>query len=257
MRLTEIFRQAMQSLIVRNAHRIVSGEDPEFRNDSDFFFLRRGGVDSALQTVLQLCCERLPAAYGYDPLTDIQVLCPSRKYALGTANLSNLLQSRLNPPSPGKKELKRIGFVLREGDKVIQTKNNYDILWSKGGEEGAGVYNGDIGILESIDRASSSLRVRFEDKTASYSGEQVGDLELAYAMTIHKSQGSEFECVVLPLLDVAPQLSYRNLLYTAVTRAKKQLVIVGSENAVRRMVRNNRRTLRYTGLRRLLGEAMA
>lgn len=256
-RLTEIFRQAMESLIVKNAHEIVSGRMPELRAvDSDFFFIRRTEPESAQDTVADLYCRRLPAAYGYDPLSQIQILCPSRKHILGTEALSKLMQSRLNPPGPGKKELRRPGFILREGDKVIQTRNNYDIEWSRPGEEGAGIFNGDIGILEKIDHAASALWVRFEDRVALYTGEQISDLELAYAMTIHKSQGSEFDCVILPLLSIVPQLAYRNLLYTAVTRAKKQLIIVGSERDVRRMVENNRRTLRYTGLPVLLTEAM-
>ena len=253
-RLTEVFRQALTSLIVRNAHCIVSGSIPELDiKDSDFFLLRSPSAQAALRTVTDLVVSRLPAAYNYNPLTDIQVLCPSRKRELGTISLNNLLQEQLNPAAKAKKQSARFGYILREGDKVMQVKNNYDIEWKREDDtEGRGVFNGDVGILEQI--SESGMTVRFDDRTAAYSDEDADQLELAYAATIHKSQGSEFECVVLPLLDSPDQLLYRNLLYTAVTRARRLLIIVGNERVVRRMVENNRKTLRYTALGEFLEE---
>ncbi len=253
-RLTEVFRQAMKSLIVTNAHKIVHGEEPELASkDSDFFLLRCGNTVSAASVVSDLVSDRLPGAYGYHSLEDIQVLCPSRKRELGTLSLNNALQERLNPPDRHKKQAARGGFTLREGDKIMQTKNNYDVPWKRNdGTDGEGVFNGDVGILESIDTLSASMKIRFDDRIATYTGEDIDQLELAYAVTIHKSQGSEFECVVLPLLDSPPQLLYRNLLYTAVTRAKKMLIIVGSERVVMQMVENHKKTKRYTALDSLL-----
>ncbi len=252
--LTKVFRQAMESQIVANAHRIMAGELPDLSDKTgDFFFLNDSDPASAVEKVVDLCANRLPKAYGFDPQTDIQVLCPSKLFDLGSMNLNNRLQERLNPT---KKEAQKIvfkGFELRVGDKVMQIKNNYDILWtSDGGESGAGIYNGDIGVLETIDRKNGILTVRFEDKVATYFSENIGELELAYAMTIHKSQGSEFECVILPLFDTPKKLLYRNLLYTAVTRAKQLLVIVGNRRLFGAMVENNRKNLRYTALKKRL-----
>ena len=246
--LNEIFRQSMQSLIVTNAHKIVSGEMPDIRvRDNDFFFMRDFPQEHIAETVGDLCARRLKNAYGYNLLENIQVLSPTRKGTLGTYELNNRLQSLVNPnPSRG---VKVGGFTLNEGDKVMQIKNNYDIIWNKdNGEYGEGVFNGDIGVMIEVNNASKVYKVRFDDKTAVYDGDSVGDLELAYACTVHKSQGNEFDCVILPMFRGAPQLMYRNLLYTAVTRAKKMLIIVGDENALRSMVENNRRVSRYTGL---------
>lgn len=255
-KLDKVFRQAMESLIVSNAHRIISGEPPELScKTSDFFMVHGKNPISAGDLVVDLCTKRLPEAYGFDPVTDIQVLCPSKMLDMGSVNLNNMLQYKLNPLKKDTKKVTFKGFELREGDKVMQIKNNYDIMWtSDSGETGTGVFNGDIGTLRSIDHRNGVLQVRFDDKVATYYNDNIGELELAYAMTIHKSQGSEFECVVLPLMDTPSRLLYRNLLYTAVTRAKKLLVIVGSERVVTTMVENNRKNLRYTALKRRLKE---
>ncbi len=257
--LTKVFRQAMESLIITNAHKIIEGEEPELSvKTSDFFMLNTLDSLSASELVVDLCTNRLPQAYKFNPLTDIQVLCPSKMLDMGSISLNNMLQYKLNPEKPNTKKVAFKGYELRVGDKVMQIKNNYDIVWtSDKGEEGSGVYNGDIGILEDIDKRNGVLTVRFEDKVALYYNENVGELELAYAMTIHKSQGSEFECVVLPLLDTPSRLLYRNLLYTAVTRAKKLFIIVGSKSVVNKMVENNRKNLRYTSLKKRLDDSFA
>lgn len=254
-KLEEIFRQSMESLIVRNAHRIVRGELPILDvRDKDFFFIERLNVFDAVKEVSDLCSKRLPAAYGYSPTTDIQILCPSRKGETGSVNLNKILQATLNPPAKNKPEYSFGATTLRLGDKVMQTKNNYDIAWKKGREEGFGVFNGDVGILKMIDRSSQTLEVLFDDRTAVYTFEQAVDLENAYAMTVHKSQGNEFEAVIIPLVGLVPQLAYRNLLYTAVTRAKKILIIVGSSAQVAQMVANDKKTRRYSALRYFLTE---
>ncbi len=246
--LTEIFRQSMQSLIVMNAHRIINGEMPDLmKHDNDFFFLFNRNQESIAETIGDLCSRRLKNAYGYHMHEHIQVLSPTRKGLLGTFELNNRLQELINPnPSRGVK----IGlYTLNEGDKVMQSRNNYDIPWTReNGEFGEGVFNGDIGVMIEVNNASKVYKVRFDDRVAAYDGDSITDLELAYACTVHKSQGNEFECVVMPMYRGAPQLMYRNLLYTAVTRAKKMLILVGDENALRQMVENNRRVLRYTGL---------
>ncbi len=255
-KLDKVFRQAMQSLIVVNAHRIIKGEESDLdRKDADFFMLESKTPSRACALVTDLCCRRLPEAYNFSPTEDIQVLCPSKKMELGTVNLNNLLQQQLNPPVGGVPEIEIKGFTLRKGDKVMQIKNNYDIVWEDdNGNVGVGVFNGDVGILEDIDVPNRCLNVRFMDRVAQYSGDEVQQLELAYAVTVHKSQGSEFDCVVLPLLDFPYQLKYRNLLYTAVTRAKKMLVVVGSREVFKAMAKNDRKTLRYTALRSMLTE---
>lgn len=253
-KLEKIFRQAQESKIVVNAHSIIKGTAPDLDDkESDFFFMERRSADSAVGLVRDLYCKRLPNAYGFSPTDDIQVLCPSKKMELGTVNLNNILQALINPPKDDLPEIAFKGFVLRQGDKVMQIKNNYDIVWKDDDENiGVGVFNGDVGVLESIDVKSRTLNVRFLDRVAEYTGDEVMQLELAYAVTIHKSQGSEFDCVILPLLDFPHQLKYRNLLYTAVTRAKKMLVVVGSREVVAAMTANDRKTLRYTLLCGLL-----
>ncbi len=255
-RLDKVFRQGAQSLIVTNAHRIVKGEQPELdKKDADFFMLDGTSPDGALRLVRSLYSERLPAAYGFDPMSDIQVICPSKIMQLGTVSVNNVLQEAINPHSANRAEITMRGFCLRVGDKVMQTKNNYDIGWTDNrGKDGMGVYNGDIGELTDIDFQKSSLTVKFDDHTAIYGMEEAEQLELAYAVTVHKSQGSEFECVILPLLDVPQKLLYRNLLYTAVTRAKKLIIIVGLRRLVTAMINNNRKTQRYTLLGRFLTE---
>lgn len=249
--LTEIFRQAMESLIVTNAHRIVGGEMPDLScRTGDFFFLPQTSGEQTAQTVVDLCARRLPASYGLSAFHGIQVLCPGRQGELGTAALNRQLQERLNPPDPDKRTMEIDGTLLRVGDKVMHVRNNYDIVWTKDtGESGTGVFNGDIGILEAMDRHGETLSVRFDDRVALYTRQDAQDLQLAYAATVHKSQGSEFDAVILPLYHQQKLLCYRHLLYTAVTRARKLLIIVGSRATVEDMVNNNRKTLRYSGLR--------
>lgn len=253
--LKEVFRQAMQSRIVTNAHKIVSGQMPELHDkNNDFFFMKRNSAYDTAATVAELCTVRLPKAYSYSPINDIQVLCPSRKGETGTVSLNKRLQAVINPPSPEKKELQSGSRIFREGDKVMQIKNNYNIIWTKDSEEGTGVFNGDIGTVKKIDKANGCLAVWFDDKEAVYSTDNLQELEHAYAITVHKSQGNEFNAVVIPVMGVVPQLCYRNLLYTAVTRAKKLMVMVGSEKQIRDMVENNTRSKRYSALKFFLTE---
>lgn len=249
--LDKVFRQAMKSRIITNAHRVVKGEMPEFDNsaESDFFLLRENSRYLAPRKILDLVTKRLPAGYGLDPMSDIQVLCPSRKGEVGTQNINAILQEALNPPSNEKHEIRYKGYTLREGDRVMQIKNNYDVPWFKIGENGTGVFNGDIGVLTRIDKANDVINVRFDDKEAMYSIENVKELELAYAMTVHKSQGSEFAAVVMPVLAVPERLAYRNLFYTALTRAKSLLVLVGNEQGIQQMVNNEKKSRRYSALK--------
>ena len=253
-RLNEVFRQAMESLIVSNAHRIVKGDMPVLNiRNNDFFFMPENSVFETSKLVVDLCAVRLPNSYGYSPTGDIQVICPSRKGEAGTVNLNRMLQQKLNPPQKGKNEIKYNAYVLREGDKVMQIKNNYDITWTRdSGETGSGVFNGDVGALTGIDGPKRILTVRFEDREASYSFDEAGELELAYAVTVHKSQGSEFEAVIMPVIGVPPQLCYRNLLYTAVTRAKTMIIIAGSGKCLENMVKNDRKARRYSALKYFL-----
>lgn len=254
--LTEIFRQSMESLIITNAHKIVHGEMPELEvKDKDFFFLHFENKDSIRKTVTDLCTKRLPKAYGYNIFNDIQILAPGRKGDLGVTELNARLQQEVNPKSDKKNELNAGKRILREGDKVMQIRNNYDLLWVKDdGETGEGIFNGEIGTIETINKRSRIISVRFDDKVANYDFDFSVDLDLAYATTVHKSQGNEFEAVVMPLFGGAPMLLYRNLLYTAVTRAKKLMIIVGSKNDIEKMVNNNRKNKRYSGLKYFLQE---
>jgi exodeoxyribonuclease V alpha subunit len=248
--LKEIFRQSMSSLIVTNAHRIVNGEMPELAvRTGDFFFLPSQVPAEISSVIVDLCSTRLPASYGYSPLTDIQVLSPGRKGELGTLELNRRLQAAINPPDRSKKEITINGLLFREGDKVMQIKNDYDLPWTKpDGTTGEGVFNGDLGVLCKIDRPASTVTVQMDDRTVVYELESAGELEPAYAMTVHKSQGNEFPAVVMPMYPGPPQLYYRNLLYTAVTRAKSLLILVGTQRTIRAMVENNRKTKRYSGL---------
>ena len=256
--LTEIFRQAQQSAIITNAHKIVSGENPVLDiKDSDFFFMQRLDSSEAERLVSDLYKERLPKAYGYSPFDDIQVLCPSRKGALGVVELNKSLQAVINPPDKKLAEVKGMQYVFRDNDKVMQTKNNYDIIWKRDGESGTGIFNGDIGTIVKVRKNDNIVVIDFEGRIAEYGFELLEQLELAYAITVHKSQGSEFNAVIIPLLGGFDKLYYRNLLYTAVTRAKKLLIIVGSKNAVEKMVANNRRTLRYSCLKDMMEKSMA
>jgi exodeoxyribonuclease V alpha subunit len=252
--LREVFRQSMQSKIVSNAHRIVRGEMPELAaKTGDFFFLPYRETAQISSVIVDLCRRRLPESYGFSPFTDIQVLCPGRKGELGVRELNKVLQSAVNPPQKEKKEVSLNGVLFREGDKVMQVKNDYEMLWSRAdGTAGEGVYNGDLGVITGINREAGVIAVQMDDRSVLYEAEKLQELELAYAMTVHKSQGNEFPAVLIPMYRISPQLSYRNLLYTAVTRAKALLILVGTEEAVCSMVENDRKTRRYTGLRFLL-----
>ena len=252
--LNEVFRQSMNSIIVTNAHRIVRGEDIVLdRKDSDFFMMERFSAHAAAQTVCDLYTQRLPKAYGYSPFTDIQVICPSKKGEAGTVQLNPVLQSLVNPPDKEKNEI-TVGFrMFREGDKVMQIKNDYEIQWEKDEELGEGVFNGDIGIIKQIDKNGEFAVISFDDgREASYFKDQLLEVELAYAVTVHKSQGSEFPCVIMPVVSVIPQLKYRNLLYTAVTRARENLVLVGSPDELREMALNDKKARRYSMLKAML-----
>lgn len=252
-RLDRIFRQAQQSLIVTNAHEILNGRMPVLNaKDRDFFFIPTSSAEALHSLVESLCTARLPNAYGFDPVRDIQVLSPTRKGSSGTAALNETLREALNPADGKKEEIPFRGLVFREGDKVMQIRNDYDLVGEKpDGDIENGIFNGDIGTVESIDRRAETLSVRFDDRLYTYSlnSSEIDELEPAYAITVHKSQGSEFDAVVLPLFE-GPELLYtRNLLYTAVTRAKKILIVVGDARKVRYMVDNARSGKRYSGLK--------
>ncbi len=248
-KLKKIFRQSSESLIITNAHKIVSGDMPELQvRDKDFFFMKNNDAQNIQDKIVGLCSKRLKNTYGFDDF-DIQVLTPSKKNQLGTMQLNMKLQSTINPISYQKKEISINGTIFRQGDKVMQIKNDYDVVYDKNdGSTGYGIFNGDIGTLENINVDSQTLSVCFEDKTAYYSFEQALNLDLAYAITVHKSQGSEFEAVIIPVFSVSSLLCYRNLLYTAVTRAKKMVILIGNIETIKKMVDNNKKMNRYTGL---------
>ena len=248
--LTEVFRQAASSMIVRNAHRINRGEYPEVRTrDTDFFLERKESMRAAVDSVVQLVTTRLPRYLGVDPLRGIQVMAPMKRMDAGVYALNAVLQQAINPPAPGKRELRRGETVFREGDKVMQVKNNYDMGWTRGMEHGLGVFNGDIGYVAAADPHNEELTVAFDDgREALYALADLEELELAYCMSVHKSQGSEFDCVVLPLVSGPRLLMTRNLLYTAVTRARRLVVVVGREACMRAMVDNNYIDRRFSAL---------
>ena len=256
-RLTEIFRQAQKSLIVTNAHLVNKGEMPHLKDvKNDFFFLPARSEEAVGQTIVGLCATRLPQNMGI-PADQIQVLTPTKKGFAGTMNLNKLLQNSLNPPAPTKKERQFGEFIFREGDRVMQIRNNYDILWKKedGSQVGAGVFNGDIGTILSIEPALEQMTVLFDDRIVNYDFTQLNELELAYAMTVHKSQGSEYRAVVLAAWNGSPYLLNRSVLYTAITRARELLIIVGREETVAVMVQNGKVGKRYSGLKlRLQGK---
>ena len=256
--LTEIFRQARQSAIVRNAHAINGGAVPNLAsNQGDFFFLRRRSEDAVLSTIVELCQTRLPKNMGIEA-GQIQVLSPTRKGAAGTFALNRALQEALNPARPGKREKAFGNTVFREGDRVMQIKNDYDILWQKaGGAVGTGVFNGDVGTVTEIDPSGELLTVLFDDRTASYTAEMLGELELAYAVTVHKAQGSEYRAVIISAAPCAPTLMVRNVLYTAITRARELLILVGDDRVICQMAATDRRSRRYSGLKFRLKEGGA
>ncbi len=255
-RLTEIYRQARESRIVTNAHAINDGDLPVLDDKKgDFFFISRPDESQIAQTVSDLCMHRLPKTYGKDILSEVQIITPSRKGVAGTEVLNQILRNAQNPPSKDKKEKKVRDVTFREGDKVMQIRNNYSIPWTRGNEDGEGMFNGDIGVIKAIDNVDEKMYVDFDGKLTTYGYDELDDLEHAYAITIHKSQGSEYPVVIIPAYMYSPRLLTRNLLYTAVTRAQRMVIIVGRSDIVQMMVENKRLTKRYTGLRYVL-EAM-
>lgn len=254
--LTEVFRQASQSAIIRAAHAVDRGQLPELKNESggDLFFLRRRDPEAAAELVVELVSRRLPRGMGVEP-GQIQVLTPTRKGPCGSAALNRALQAALNPPAPDRRQRAWGDALFRTGDRVMQIRNDYDVLWTRDdGSAGAGVFNGDVGTVEDMDSAGELLRIRFDDRVAVYTADMLSELELAYAVTVHKSQGSEYRAVVLAALPAAPALMVRGVLYTGVTRARELLVIVGDDGALRRMAENDRQQRRYSGLRWRLRE---
>ena len=256
-RLGEVFRQSGESLIVTNAHRINTGDAPLLTvTDNDFFFVRRDRETDIAFTVADLITERLPRRYGREFARVIQVITPSKKGAGGVEVLNAALQQKLNPPAKFKKEKLAHGVTFREGDRVMQTCNNYEITWIKGNSEGIGVYNGDIGVIQSINLVDGYMDILFDDRQVKYEFEDLEDLELSYAITVHKSQGSEYPVVIVPMYSCAPMLMTRNLLYTAITRARRMVILVGRADVPAIMVNNNREVMRYTSLRaRLAAES--
>ena len=248
--LREVFRQAEQSAIIRNAHAVNLGEPPRMdSNQGDYFFLCRRDGQRAMSTVVELCQTRLPEKMGI-PVENIQVLTPTRKGPTGTVNLNRLLQNAVNPRTPEKRELQWGDRLFREGDRIMQTRNDYDVVWAKAdGTVGTGMFNGDVGRILQIDPSGEWLAVDFDGRTATYSVEMLNEVDLAYAQTVHKAQGSEYPCVVLAAMPAAPSLMVRGVLYTALTRARELLIVVGDDAALRAMAENDRQQRRYSGLR--------
>jgi exodeoxyribonuclease V alpha subunit len=247
--LTEIFRQAKESLIITNAHRINGGVSPMLNiTNNDFFFVKCDERDIP-RAVARLITERLPRTYGQSIREDIQVISPSKKGYGGIESLNSELQRQINPPSDEKKEKLSHGVIFREGDRVMQTVNNYDIEWQKGSLCGCGIFNGDIGVIESINHSKNEMKIRFDDKEVAYSFDLLEELELSYAITVHKSQGSEYPVVIIPMYSCAPMLMTRNLLYTAVTRARRMVILIGRADIPAKMVDNNSEIQRYTTLK--------
>jgi len=254
--LTEIFRQAGESLIVTNAHAINRGEMPRLDvKNNDFFFLPRGTDTEIVATVAELYQTRLPRTYGEMAVYGTQVISPSRKGETGTEHLNVVLQNALNPASPRKREHRFRDLVFREGDRVMQIRNNYDVEWEReDGSYGTGIFNGDIGTVERIDPSEETMEIVFDERRVLYEFNMLDELELAYAVTVHKSQGSEYPIVIIPMGSAPAMLLSRNLFYTAVTRAQKMVILVGRESVAGTMVQNNRQSMRYTGLVRWLEE---
>ena len=255
--LTQVFRQAEQSAIIRNAHAVNLGQPPQLdSNQGDFFFLCRRSPDRLVQTVVELCRDRLPKNMNV-PADQIQVLSPTRKGACGTAALNRALQAALNPPAAGKRQKQWGDVTFRVGDRVMQTKNNYDVLWEKDdGTAGSGIFNGDVGVIQDIDSSGELIVLRFDDRTATYTADLLSQLDMAYAITVHKSQGSEYPAVILVSAPAAPSLMVRGVLYTAITRARRMLIMVGDDTVPAKMATNDRQQRRYSGLRRRLKEGM-
>lgn len=251
--LREVFRQAEQSAIIRNAHAVNLGSAPDLHsNQGDFFFLCRRTPERLVQTVVELCKTRLPDKMGI-PADEIQVLSPTRKGETGTVNLNRALQAALNPPGAGKRQKMWGDQIFRVGDRVIQTKNNYDVIWEKeDGSAGSGIFNGDVGIITDIDPSGELITIRFDERTAVYTAELLGQLDMAYAITVHKAQGSEYRAAILVSAPAASSLMVRGVLYTAITRARELLVLVGDDVVPGRMAANDRQQRRYSGLRRRL-----
>jgi exodeoxyribonuclease V alpha subunit len=248
-RLNEIFRQAEMSLIVTNAHAVNSGKMPDLTvKDNDFFFLPRSGDANIAATVVDLYKNRLPRSYGSATVNNIQVITPSRRGEAGTENLNVLLQEALNPASSDKDEYIFRETTYRVGDRVMQVRNNYELEWERTDGSGVGVFNGDIGVIKAINKASSCMEIEFDERHTVYDFSLLDDIEHAWAITVHKSQGSEYPIVIIPAFGAPSMLLTRNLLYTAVTRAQKMVIIVGREDIIATMVGNNRTTMRYTGL---------
>jgi exodeoxyribonuclease V alpha subunit len=240
-KLTEIFRQAADSRIVTSAHEVNRGQIPDLKPHakSDFFFIECAEPEEIRETIIGLVRERLSARYRFDPAADIQVLTPMNRHILGTRSLNEALQNALNPPNELKFEIERFGVTFRVGDKVIQTHNNYD----------KEVFNGDIGHIVTIETDPMKVQVRYDTRIVDYEPGELDELQLAYALTIHKSQGSEFPCVVIPLSTQHYVLLERSLLYTAITRAKRLVVLVGDPKALSLAVRKQENRRRFTGLR--------
>ena len=253
--LTVVFRQAQQSAIIRNAHAVNHGQPPELKNNqNDFFFLCRRAPDRLVQTVVELCRDRLPANMGI-PADQIQVLSPTRKGVCGTVNLNRALQAALNPPAADKRQKPWGDMVFREGDRIMQTRNNYDVVWEKAdGTAGTGIFNGDVGVIREIDPSGELITLQFDDRTCVYTADLLNQLDMAYAMTVHKAQGSEYRAVVLASTAVAPALMVRGVLYTAITRARELLILVGDDIVPGQMAANDKQQRRYSGLRRRLRE---
>ena len=248
--LREVFRQAESSAIIRNAHAVNMGEPPQLTNDQgDFFFMCRRDGERTVSTIVELCKTRLPEKMGI-PADQIQVLTPTRKGASGTINLNRCLQAALNPARPDKREILWGDRLFREGDRIMQTRNDYNVVWGReDGTIGTGIFNGDVGKILQIDPSGEWLAVEFDGRAATYGVEMLNEIDLAYAMTVHKAQGSEYRCVVMAAMPAAQSLMVRGVLYTALTRARELLIMVGDDAAIRAMAANDKQQKRYSGLR--------
>lgn len=254
-KLTEIFRQAKESMIIVNAHRINRGQMPYCNDpDNDFFMIDCQSPEKLCETIGELCETRIPKAYSVDGISQIQVLTPTRKSIIGVQSLNEILQRRLNPKNQKISEKVVGSYVFRIGDKVMQTKNNYNLEWTRttDGEKGMGVFNGDVGFVVDINVPRQTLTVVYDERRVVYDFMGLDELELAYATTVHKSQGSEFDVVIMPMFDTHRLLMTRNLLYTAITRAKKLVILVGKEEVLKQFVDNNNVLMRYSGLKEKL-----